>query len=673
MTTSESATGRAGGLSRRWTVACVLAAAAVFAAGASFLVPRYLSNPRHPFLMGEGGAKWIRLNEEVNLVARPLADAVSAFRVHFTTGGSEGGAQVSMKAMKAGQVFLDGALVYSTGPEFNKWKETRRIDLTGRLGASEHELKVLVVNRDGPPCLLAYCPQLKLATGPQWESSADGQTWSPAVTVDAYRPAGLSRKFPRADTALLRSLPLVGLVFAGVLAWSLALSGEWRISPWVRRLTPRASTYRWLLMGGLGVMAANNIFKLPFYHGFDFKGHVEYVEYVVQHWAIPLPTQGWTMFQAPLYYVLTAPLYAACALMFEPEQALQALRVLPLACGVLQVELAYRVGRRLWPDRDGLQMAATTVGGLLPASVYMSQYVGNEPLAGVLAGLVVVLALRFYYAPYGAPYGEPDRGRRTWSLVMLGIALGLALLSKLTALFLIPPVAALIVYGFLTAPGERKARRAVVALLLVFGTAAFVGGWYYARNYVLLGRAFWGGWEPERNIQWWQDPGYRTLAQLIPRGEALVYPVCSSLVSFWDGFYSTLWADGYISSTTDANYAPPWNYNLMLGGVLLSLIPTSMIFAGAAAAFRKRVQRPGLVFLGGTLLLYIVMLIYGFFSLPYYCITKAAYTLGLACCYGALAAAGFDLLARGRLARAVLAAGIAAWAAAAYGAYFIVK
>jgi len=643
----------------------VLAAAALTVAGAAFFLPRYLSDPRHPFLMGEGGAEWIRFNEEVNLGARPLKDAVSAFRVRFRAEGNQGAAEMTMKAMKAAQVFLDGNLVYSTGPEFNKWKAERRIDLTGRLDAGEHELKMLVVNRDGPPCLLAYCPQLNLATGPQWESSADGQNWSAAVTVDTYRPAGLSRKFPRADTALLRSLPLVGLVFAGVFAWSLALSGEWRISPWVRRLTPRASTYRWLLMGAVGVMAANNIFKLPFYHGFDFKGHVEYIEYVVQHWAIPLPTQGWTMFQAPLYYMLTAPLYAAAALVFEPERALQALRVLPLACGVAQIELSYRAARYLFPKRNGLQMAATTVGGLLPASIYMSQYVGNEPLAGVMAGLVVVLALRFYY--------EPERGRTKWALVLMGVALGLALLSKLTALFLIPPVAALMAYGFLTAPGERKARRAAVALLLVFGTVALVGGWYYARNYIVLGRAFWGGWEPERSIQWWQDPGYRTIAQLIPRGEALVYPVCSSLVSFWDGFYSTLWADSYISSTTDANYAPPWNYNLMLGGVLLSLIPTCMIFAGAGAAFRKRAQRPGLVFLGGTLLLYIAMLIYGFLSLPYYCITKAAYTLGLACCYGALAAAGFELLARGRVARAILAGGIAAWAAAAYGAYFIVK
>lgn len=673
METNGTASGQPGRLSRRWVAVCALAAAAVFAGGAAFFVPRYLSDPRHPFLMGEGGAKWIRFNEEVNLVARPLKDAVSGFRVRFQMAGAGGGAVLTMRAMKAANVFLDGALIYSTGPEFNKWKQARQIDLTGRLAAGDHELKVLVVNRDGPPCLLAYCPQLNLATGPRWESSADGQNWSPAVTVDSYRPAGLSRKFPRADTALLRSLPLLGVVFAGVFAWSLAFSGEWRVSPWVRRLTPRASRYRWLLMGAVAVMAANNIFKLPFYHGFDFKGHVEYVEYVVQRWAIPLPTQGWTMFQAPLYYVLTAPLYAASALMFEPERALQALRVLPLACGVLQIELSYRAGRYLWPNRDGLQMAATTVGGLLPASVYMSQYVGNEPLAGLLAGLVVVLALRFYYAPYGAPYGAPERGRTKWALVMMGVALGLALLSKLTALFLIPPLAALMAYGFMTAPGERKVRRAASALLLVFGMAALVGGWYYARNYIVLGRAFWGGWEPERSIQWWQDPGYRTLAQLIPRGEALVYPVCSSLVSFWDGFYSTLWADSYISSTTDANYAPPWNYNLMLGGVLLSLIPTGMIFAGVAAAMRKRPERPGLIFLGGTLLLYIAMLIYGFLSLPYYCITKAAYTLGLVCCYGALAAAGFDLLSRGRVVRAVLAGGIAAWAAAAYGAYFILK
>lgn len=630
-------------------------------AGGVFL-RRYLADPRQPFLASEAGADWIRYDSDVELLPLDAGDEANGFRTRFEIPEGIQSAVLTFKAMKTADVYIDNSLVFSSAAEREGWKKPRGIELA-RLAPGHHELKVVVTNDNGPPCLLAYCPALDIFTGPQWEVSTDAKNWTPAAPVDAYRPSPLSRNFPRTDRALLRSLPLLAAVFALAAAWTLALGSHWRVSPLVRRATPCASTYRWLVMGAVGLMAVNNIFKLPFYYGFDFEGHIEYIQLVANQWRIPLPTEGWTMFQAPLYYVLSAPLYQAATALFDQERALQTLRLLTLPCAVVQVELAYRAARYIFPRRDGLQMAATTVGGLLPASLYMSQYVGNEPLAGVLAGLAIMLALRFYY--------EPERGRSAPALALMGLALGLAALAKLTALFLVPPVAALMAYAYWKSSDEQGARRAAVGFLLVFGAAALVAGWYYGRNYVVLGRAFWGGWEPERGNPWWQEPGYRTLHQLIPAGEALVYPVCSSLVSFWDGFYSTLWADGYVASTTDPEYMPPWNYNLMLGGVLLSLAPTAAIFAGAGAALRNRPERPGLIFLVAALGLYVTMMIYGFLTLPYYCITKGTYTLALACGYGALAAAGINLLARSKWANAATAGILAAWAAAAYGAYFI--
>lgn len=648
--------------SRRLILIAASAAAVIILFAAALFFHRYLSDPQRPFLAGEAGAAWIRYDRDSDLLAKQIRDKAIGFRTRFSLPEGLESAVLTFKAMKAADVYIDDSLVFTSGPERKRWKQPRGIDLGG-LPAGDHELKLVVTNDNGPPCLLAYCPPLRIFTGQSWQASTDAKNWATAAAVDAYRPAPLSRKFPRADVALLRSLPLLLAVFAFAALWTLALHSQWPVSPLVRRLTPRASTWRGLLMGAVGLMAMNNIFKLPFYYGFDFQGQIEYIQHVARQWRIPLPTEGWTMFQAPLYYLLSAPLYHAATALFDQERALQTLRLLTLPCAVLQVDLAYRAARYVFPGRDGLQMAATTVGGLLPASLYMSQYVGNEPLAGVLAGLVVVLALRFYY--------QPQQGRKPLALALIGLALGLAALAKLTALFLVPPLAALMACAYLKTPGKHAVRRAAVAFLLVFGAAALVAGWYYARNYIVLGRAFWGGWEAERGIPWWQEPGYRTLHQLIPAGEALLYPVCSSLVSFWDGFYSTLWADGYIASTTDPQYLPPWNYNLMLGGVLLSLIPTAAIFAGAAAAFRNRPERTALIFLAATLALYVAMMIYGFLALPYYCITKGTYTLALACGYGALAAAGFSLIPRSKWANAALAGILAAWAAAAYGAYFI--
>ncbi len=50
----------------------------------------------------------------------------------------------------------------------------------------------------------------------------------------------------------------------------------------------------------------NNAGLMPFYSGFDAQYHVNYIEYVLEHHALPLPTQGFEMYQPPLYYALCA-------------------------------------------------------------------------------------------------------------------------------------------------------------------------------------------------------------------------------------------------------------------------------------------------------------------------------------------------------------------------------
>lgn len=626
-------------------------------------------SPEHPVLIGEEDAIWLKPDANMELMAHFFEGEAAVYRVHFRVDRDVSEAILFLRTMQRGDVYLNGRWVYGTGPSTDLWKRQREIDLARMLRVGENELRIVVMNSDGPPCVLAYCNVLNLATGPGWQVSRDAISWKPAVSVNVSRPSELSRHFTRADKALLKSLPLLVSVFAFVFMWSLGGTREGSMSAWTRRLTPSPRWFRWMLMAAVAVLGANNMFKLAYFYGFDFRGHIDYIRYVADEHRIPLPTDGWAMFQAPLYYLLSAPLLVIFERIFEPERAMQALRVLPLACGVAQIEVSFRAGRYLFPAREDLQRVATAVGGLLPAGLYMAQYVSNETLAGLLAGMVVVLALRFHC--------DPVHGRTWPALALLGLVLGLAWLSKLTAMFLMPPLVALMAYDYVArdeADGvKRRVFRMVGAGALVFGLATVVAGWYYARNYIELGRAFWGGWEPERGIDWWQDPGYRTFQQLIPTREAFYYPIYASVTGFWDGVYASLWSDSYIGAMTEAADAPPWNYNLMLGGVWLALIPATLMVLGAARALSHGRQNVGLVYMVATLATFWAMLLYGFFSVPYYCVVKGQYTIGLACCYGALAAAGFALVSKNRWLRATMTGALAAWAVAAYAAYFVVE
>ena len=68
---------------------------------------------------------------------------------------------------------------------------------------------------------------------------------------------------------------------------------------------------------------------------------------------------------------------------------------------------------------------------------------------------------------------------------------------------------------------------------------------------------------------------------------------------------------------------------------------------------------------------YISAILYLFLIIPIYSTAKATYTLGVIPCYAVLSAAGFDVLIRGPLRRAIVFGVIACWAVGAYLAYFV--
>ncbi|MBI4603626.1 MAG: hypothetical protein HY721_16865, partial [Planctomycetes bacterium] len=409
--------------------------------------------------------------------------------------------------------------------------------------------------------------------------------------------------------------------------------------------------------------------KVPDHVGFDAFAHLDYIRHVAERRSIPLATEGWQMFQSPLYYLLSAPLHSLFAALFEPATAARLLRVVPLAAGAAQVELCHRALRLAFPARPDLRILGTLAGGLLPMNLYGSQAVGNEPLAAALSGLALVLALAVLRA-------ERAPGARL--LAALGLALGLALLAKVTALLLVPVVLGAV--GWRARRDAREGasagsglRRGAASAALVLGVAALASGWYYGRNWIALGKPFFGGWDPERGIVWWQDPAWRTPGDILRFGECLARPVFAAAAGFWDGLYSTLWADGYLSSVISFEHRPPWSYGLMLSGVLLALLPAAAILLGTAAAFRRSSgpARDAAALSLAAVLVHLAAMVALFASVPIYSTAKATYMAGVTPGIAILAASGLDLLARRPLARAAVHGGLACWAAAAYGAYFV--
>jgi tetratricopeptide (TPR) repeat protein len=294
--------------------------------------------------------------------------------------------------------------------------------------------------------------------------------------------------------------------------------------------------------------------------------------------------------------------------------------------------------RLLFPAQIGRQMVGLVLAAFLPMQLYLSHYVTNETLAATLASATIFLCLRLLRTEKVSLAGYAG----------LGFCLGAALLTKVTSVLLVP-------FIVVAAAGKLVGSRSVVAvwwrtlgamLMVCFA----VCGWYYIWIWLHLGTPFMGNWNAALGFRWWQDNGYHTMADFMRFGRSLVHPLFSGFAGFADGIYSTLWGDGLCGGEGDMNFWPPWNYDFMIAGYLLALLPTALVLAGAVVAFWRFIRQPStewFVLLGfsATLLLALVLMN---LKVPYYSMEKAFFGLCALvplCSFGTV---GWEVLTRGR-------------------------
>ncbi|NNN07554.1 MAG: DUF2142 domain-containing protein [Elusimicrobia bacterium] len=617
----------------------------MFAAAAAWIK----TDPRVVFLAPTYGAIWIRSGVASDLTAK-FDGARAVFRTRFDAPRAAAAAAVTIGALRTAELRLDGRLVESVGLERHAWKQPVRVEL-GPLTAGAHELEIAVADPAGPAAVKAYAADPMISSGERWEVRSGSATWAAARAIDRAWDVPLSRRFPSGGQALLGVLPALAPLFILVFAATLG---------WVRlgRLVASPAALRWALLAFWVVLGLNNIRRLPMYVGYDVMEHLRYLETIAIQHRLPAATEGLQTFQAPLYYLLSAPLWTAFASRYGYHVARFWIRLLPLFCGALQIEASYRCARTVFPSRRDLQRLTILVAALMPMNIYISQVAGNEPLAGCLCAAVIAGALSFH----------PGRRERR-HLAALGVVVGLALLAKASAFVLVAPV--LLLIGLRLAGAKGGGARAAKGLALTVVVAAAVCGWYYLGNILRFGSPIANMFAAR--LSWWQEPGYRTAAQLTRFGAALVQPVYSGVNGFWDSLYSTLWMDGYLSGIAGPG-SPPWNYAFMTASGILALIPTLGIAVGLlrVCVGARTEERESLLFAAGCVVFYAAAILIVYLRLPVYSAGKASYMLGATPCLALLAASGIDALSSVRALRAALYGVLACWAVAVYAAYFVV-
>lgn len=207
--------------------------------------------------------------------------------------------------------------------------------------------------------------------------------------------------------------------------------------------------------------------------GYDCKAHLRYLR-VVSRLQLPTPAQTREFFSPPLPYLLPALPHAAGAVSFEAAtklaQFLNWLYSLALALCVLGV------CARIRPRDERLRLWALAFLAMLPAYYRSFSFVRGEPLLALLATAAVLQALRVL---------DPTAEKPRHGVLLLGLLLGLAMLSRQWAVSLFPALAAFTLLGLRGRAEQWRARFA--AVVAAFTTAAVVGGWFYLHLYLQHG------------------------------------------------------------------------------------------------------------------------------------------------------------------------------------------
>src|SRR5882724_5124326 len=615
-------------------------------------------DPGINFLPHDRRGEWIVFPGPVDARTHWFADLDATFRREFVVGNQPSRARLSFRGMRRAEAKINGVPVRLQ--QNRNWKEITSIDVAEQLHAGTNLIEARAFNHNGPPALwlTLTSDQLSLRSDQSWETSFAGSSWRHAVSASTAKTpgpgnsiAGGARTFDALEKGGPLWIVLVGIGAAATFLCYITFNRSPTVRPGKILLVLFAAL--WL------VLFWNNARLLPFHVGFDSKEHLKYINYIQEHRALPLPTEGWEMYQPPLYYLVAAASLAVGKLSTNDPMSVFVLRLLGAFFGIAQFVFVFLSLRLLLPARTALVGLLLAV--FLPMHLYVAHYVTNEILAATLATVTLYLCLRLLRSD------KPSASQFAW----LGLGIGAAMLTKATGILLLPIVIAAVAgkLAYARAPIAISLRNLGLLLAICFA----VCGWHYARIWLRFGTPLLGNWDVISGFTWWQDPGYHTAADYLRFGRSLISPLFSGFAGFADGMYSTLWGDGLSGGASSVNVA--WNLTPMAAGYFWALVPTALILVGAGVASVRFLRKPSaeLFLLLGLSVIVALGLSCMTLKVPSYAQAKAFYGLSVLaplCFFGAL---GWEALTNGsaRL-RFILGALILFWAMNSFATHWIV-
>jgi hypothetical protein len=219
---------------------------------------------------------------------------------------------------------------------------------------------------------------------------------------------------------------------------------------------------------------------------YDADGHWAVVEWILAHHEVPPVEAVLHAFHPPLYYSLAA-------LLVEHGVSRADLVWVSIACGTLRLALIW-TALELYVRTRIARVAALALAAVLASSVHLDGMVYPEALSGLwLAAAMLFVPLAFH-----------GQVRTRWRLAgVIGLLLGLAMLTKISGLVVIAAIGAAALIELLLSRRTLSARVAdALHWLAMLAIVVAISGWYFARNVRDYGRPFVTSFDLPSQHQW---------------------------------------------------------------------------------------------------------------------------------------------------------------------------
>lgn len=242
----------------------------------------------------------------------------------------------------------------------------------------------------------------------------------------------------------------------------------------------------------------------PLWNPPDEERHFAYCEYIAQHHSLPYldpHDEGLHITEAthpPLFYMLGSlfckndgqtihelitfndgPGYIE---LLHPQEEVKfpyagkarsayLIRLLSIFFSAVTIYFIYKLTLAIFSGEKTLAAAAALFAAINPQFIHIAASVSNEPLSTTFVTILLFALVQYLL-------GQNTRKHQ----VIIGILLGCALLTKLSALVYIPAIFLVFMKGF-----YQRRKETIVALSVVLLLAFFISGWWYLRNWLLFG------------------------------------------------------------------------------------------------------------------------------------------------------------------------------------------